>query len=130
MHQKVEFPFGLDSCRGMEPSEEQEIKFQNYFPASPMLKAESRLVPISTDSAQIEEQTKQKMKEFNLETLYEDGKINIYPKKNTVDLKNHLSKKMQKIDKKTEKAIVQIAIGLLKKKQEAKEAKEGQAGAE
>jgi hypothetical protein len=31
-------------------------------------------------------------------------------------LKLHLNKKMKKIDKKTEKAIVQIAIGLLKKK--------------
>lgn len=63
------------------------------------------------------------MQEFTLESLYEDGKINIYPKKNTVDLKNHLSKKMQKIDKKTEKAIVQIAMDLLKKKQEASKSK-------
>ena len=59
------------------------------------------------------------MSQFTLESLYEDGKINIYPKKNTIDLKNHLSKKMKKIDKKTEKAIVQIAINLVKKKQEA-----------
>jgi hypothetical protein len=50
--------------------------------------------------------------------LYSEGKINIYPKKNTVDLKNHLSKKMRKVDKKTEKAIVQIAIDLLKKKED------------
>jgi len=63
------------------------------------------------------------MQEFTLESLYEDGKINIYPKKNTVDLKNHLGKKMQKIEKKTEKAIVQIAVDLLKKKQEAKQSK-------
>ena len=56
------------------------------------------------------------MKSFNLQSLYEDGKINIYPKKNTTDLKNHLSKKMQKIEKKTEKSIVQIAISLIKKK--------------
>ena len=63
------------------------------------------------------------MEQFTLESLYEDGKINIYPKKNTTDLKNHLSKKMQKIDKKTEKAIVQIAIDLLKKKQEGKSSK-------
>jgi hypothetical protein len=33
-----------------------------------------------------------------------------------VDLKKHLSKKMKKIDKKTEKAIVGLAIELLKKK--------------
>ena len=52
--------------------------------------------------------------------MYESGKINIYPKKNTIDLKNHLSKKMTKIDKKTEKAMIQIAIDLLKKKEEGK----------
>lgn len=62
------------------------------------------------------------MEKFTLESLYEEGKINIYPKKNTIDLKNHLTKKMQKIDKKTDKALVQIAIALLKKKEE-KEAK-------
>jgi hypothetical protein len=58
------------------------------------------------------------MRLFNLDTLYEDGKINIYPKKNTIDLKNHLSKKMTKVEKKTEKAIVQIAIDLARKKLE------------
>ena len=57
------------------------------------------------------------MRELNLDSLYEKGKINIYPKKNTMDLKNHLSKKMQKIEKKTEKALVQIAIDLYKKNQ-------------
>ena len=62
------------------------------------------------------------MEKITLESLYEEGKINIYPKKNTIDLKNHLTKKMQKIDKKTDKALVQIAIALLKKKEE-KEAK-------
>ena len=60
------------------------------------------------------------MAHFTLESLYEQGKINIYPKKNTVDLKNHLGKRMQKIEKKTEKAIVQIAISLLKKKENPK----------
>jgi hypothetical protein len=57
---------------------------------------------------------------LTLDALYQDGKINIYPKKNTIDLKNHLGKKMQKIEKKTEKAIVQLAIGLLKKKEQSK----------
>ena len=41
------------------------------------------------------------MSQFTLSSLYEQGKINIYPKKNTVDLKKHLSTKMQKIEKKT-----------------------------
>ena len=66
------------------------------------------------------------MKQFNLDSLYEKGKINIYPKKNTIDLKNHLSKKMQKIEKKTEKALVQIAIDLYKKNQQSKQ--EGKVG--
>lgn len=55
------------------------------------------------------------MKGLKLETLYENNRINIYPKKNTIDLKNMLSKKSRKIEKKTEKAIVQLALALIKK---------------
>jgi hypothetical protein len=55
------------------------------------------------------------MKSLTLETLYEDGKINILPKKTTLDLKRSLSKKMAKLDKKTEKAIAIIAKDLLLK---------------
>lgn len=53
MHQRLEFPNNLDSYRGIEPSPYQEIKFQNYFPVSQTLKAEAKVIPISTDSAQI-----------------------------------------------------------------------------
>lgn len=38
---------------------------------------------------------------MNIDSLLKTGKINIYPKKNTIDLKKHLTKKMNKIDKKT-----------------------------
>jgi hypothetical protein len=41
------------------------------------------------------------MNELTLDTLYEDGKINILPKKTTLDLKRSLGKKMAKLDKKT-----------------------------
>lgn len=41
------------------------------------------------------------MSEMNVENLVTSGKINIYPKKNTIDLKRHLGKKMAKIEKKT-----------------------------
>ena len=56
------------------------------------------------------------MKSLTLDALYEDGKINILPKKTTLDLKRSLSKKMAKLDKKTEKAIAYIAKDLLIKK--------------
>ena len=56
------------------------------------------------------------MNSLTLDTLYEDGKINILPKKTTLDLKRSLSKKMIKLDKKTEKAIAFIAKDLLIKK--------------
>ena len=49
------------------------------------------------------------MKSLTLDTLYEDGKINILPKKTTLDLKRSLQKKMTKINKKTEKAMTLIA---------------------
>lgn len=56
------------------------------------------------------------MKSLTLDTLYEDGKINILPKKTTLDLKRSLSKKMVKLQKKTEKAIAFTAKDLLTKK--------------
>lgn len=49
-----------------------------------------------------------------MDSLYEDGKINIYPMKNTIDLKKSLGKKMKKIAKKTEKAILSIAHKMIK----------------
>jgi hypothetical protein len=45
--------------------------------------------------------------------LVASGKINIYPKKNTIDLKKHFDKKMAKIEKKTEKAIIHLAKELM-----------------
>lgn len=58
------------------------------------------------------------MKSLTLDTLYEDGRINILPKKTTLDLKRNLSKKMARLDKKTEKAIAIIAKDLLLKKKQ------------
>jgi hypothetical protein len=37
------------------------------------------------------------MKALTLDTLYDHGKINILPKKTTLDLKRSLSKKMLKL---------------------------------
>lgn len=54
-----------------------------------------------------------RMKQMNVENLVTSGKINIYPKKNTIDLKKHLGKKMAKIEKKTEKALIHIAKQLM-----------------
>jgi ABC-type lipoprotein release transport system permease subunit len=53
------------------------------------------------------------MKEMNVENLVATGKINIYPKKNTIDLKKHFAKKVNKIEKKTEKSIIHIAKQLM-----------------
>lgn len=48
--------------------------------------------------------------------MLKTGKINIYPKKNTIDLKNHLEKKSKKLDRKTEKALAYLAKELLSSK--------------
>jgi hypothetical protein len=45
----------------------------------------------------------------------EEEKINIYPKKNTIDLKKQLERRMQSIKRKTEKAIVYLAKKTLSK---------------
>lgn len=64
------------------------------------------------------------MKEMNVESLVASGTINIYPKKNTIDLKKHLGKKMAKMEKKTEKSIIYLAKQLMSaKNQGAKEEK-------
>ena len=54
------------------------------------------------------------MDSLGLDSLMEDGKINIYPKKNTIDLKNQFGKKIAKIEKKTEKALFHIAREMAK----------------
>lgn len=114
--ERLEFPFNLESYKGSEPAEPMDLQFQNYFPTSALLRETCHIVPIETDCSRVEKEVRERMGQLSLESLYREGKINIYPKKNTVDLKNHLSKKMRKVDKKTEKAIVQLAIELLRKK--------------
>lgn len=116
--ERAEFPFNLESYRGAEPAEPMQLQFQNYFPASGLLRETCRVVPIETDCARVEEEVRERMGQLGLQSLYRDGKINIYPKKNTLDLKQHLSKKMRKVDKKTEKAIVQLAVELLRKRED------------
>lgn len=66
MHQKLEFPSGLDSYQGNDPVEYQRLRFQNYFPASAFLKSDSEIIPISTDCAELERNTLEKMQQFNL----------------------------------------------------------------
>lgn len=61
MHQKLEFPLSLDSCQGGDPVEYQRLRFQNYFPSSQFLKTDSEIIPISTDCAEVEQETRRKM---------------------------------------------------------------------
>lgn len=55
------------------------------------------IVPVNNESSAILSEAQDKMRDMNVESLVESGKINIYPKKNTIDLKRHLGKKMAKI---------------------------------
>jgi hypothetical protein len=93
--ERLEFPFNLDPYRGSEPAPLVDMQFQNYFPVSARLRESCHIVPIETDCAKIEKDTRERMEELSLECLYSEGKINIYPKKNTVDLRLHLLKKKQ-----------------------------------
>ena len=77
-----------------QPEPTTQLTFQNYFPKSVDLRLNSNIIPISNESSKVEKETMAKMNELStLEALSAGGKINIYPKKNTVDLKKQLSKK-------------------------------------
>ena len=82
-----------------------------------MLQEKSIIVPINNEPAELVRLNQQKMKDMNVESLVESGKINIYPKKNTIDLKKHLGKKSAKLEKKTEKSIIYLAKQLMLNKQ-------------
>lgn len=118
MIERVEFPEYLDSYKGNSPSDMEELKFQNYYPRSEKLKKTAQIIPINDDCQILQKSIVEEMKSLTLDTLYEDGKINILPKKTTLDLRRNLSKKMVKLDKKTEKAIAVIAKDLLMKKRQ------------
>lgn len=114
MAERLEFPAFLDSNRGTEPEDINDFKFVNYFPKEPALK--SKVSKVNTDWQDIESNLKSRMSDLvNGFLKNEEQKINIYPKKNTVDLKKLLERRMTPLRRKTDKAIVMLAKRMLSK---------------
>lgn len=97
MIEKLEFPMTLDSYQGNSPDQYEKLTFQNYFPKSKELQETATIVPVNDEYHKLAQQTKKRMKEMNVQNMLASGKINIYPKKNTIDLKKHLEKKTIKL---------------------------------
>ena len=94
---KLSFPFNLDSYQDNPIDEYEQLTFQNYYPKSKVLQENAKIIPVNHEYERIAKDTLERMKEMNVESMVATGKINIYPKKNTIDLKKHLGKKMAKI---------------------------------
>ena len=68
--ERLEFPFNLESSRGGEPAEPMNLQFQNYFPASALLRETCHIVPIETDCSRVEKEVRERMGHLTLQSLY------------------------------------------------------------
>lgn len=117
MVDRVEFPAFLDSNRKAEPEDISDFRFVNYFPKEPSLK--QKVSKVNTDWQDIESGLKNRMADLvNGFLKNEEQKINIYPKKNTIDLKKLLERRTQTLKRRTDKAIVMLAKKTLSKGEE------------
>jgi hypothetical protein len=74
----------------------------------------SRATKVNTDWQDIESRLVERMDELVTGFLKnEEHRINIYPKKNTIDLKRNFERKMEAVNRKTDKAIVMLTRRLL-----------------
>lgn len=89
-----------------EPAEKKQIlKFRNYTPRTDNLK-EHKLEAIEVPSEILEKQTKE-VEEIVAEAGAQE-QLNIAPKKANWDLKRNVEKKMEKLNRRTQRSIVEI----------------------
>jgi coiled-coil domain-containing protein 12 len=101
------FPYNLSSTYNNSNDNYRQIVFRNYIPNDKSLPVErihffDRIYSIEN---YYEKRMRRAVKDFiNLEK----NPLNIVPKKNNADLKKNLGKKLEKLNKKTELAILEI----------------------
>jgi hypothetical protein len=101
------FPFNLSQSKNTDLSNYRPMYFRNYMPNDENFTLEklTYFEKISEIEKNYEKKVKKSVKEFlNLEK----NPLSIVPKKNNVDLKRNLTKKLEKLNKKTEIAILEI----------------------
>ncbi|CAD8181187.1 unnamed protein product [Paramecium octaurelia] len=122
----LDFPDNLNSSQSIMPEKQtkdwhSELKFLHYFPKNKCFGKEEQ--EITRNIKTIEMHYKQKVQEMVSQLLTdEQGTLNIIPKKANIDLKRAIQPKLDKLKKKTERAIVDILNErFLKKEVEKKE---------
>jgi coiled-coil domain-containing protein 12 len=105
----AEFPYTLRSVSTEEVDLKhlKEIRFQNYMPLNP--KFQHLEVNHSGAIKSLEEASLQRNQEVIDSFLQEEqGTLNIIPKKPNVDIKRNLQPKLEKLNKRTQMAIVEL----------------------
>ncbi|CAD8167568.1 unnamed protein product [Paramecium pentaurelia] len=108
----LDFPDNLNSSQSIMPEKQtkdwhSELKFLHYFPKNKCFGKEEQ--EITRNIKNIEMHYKQKVQEMVSQILTdEQGTLNIIPKKANIDLKRAIQPKLDKLKKKTERAIVDI----------------------
>merc|ERR1712232_496486 len=98
-------PMSIDKSptESSQPTKEPVIKFRNYYPIDPKLR--ELKIPEAQTPALVEEIT---LKLKQLTTQGQDDLLNLAPKKPTWDLKRDLQNKLDVIENRTQRAIVEI----------------------
>ncbi|CAK85947.1 unnamed protein product (macronuclear) [Paramecium tetraurelia] len=119
----LDFPDNLNSSQSIMPEKQtkdwhSELKFLHYFPKNKCFGKEEQ--EITRNIKTIETHYKQKVQEMVSQLLTdEQGTLNIIPKKANIDLKRAIQPKLDKLKKKTERAIVDVlSIYLIQNKDE------------
>jgi hypothetical protein len=115
-----EFPHNLTKTKNLliDQSDYHPISFKNYIPLDPNFLIEKleyyeKIIDIENN---YEKKMKKSVKEF---LNMEKNPLSIVPKKNNVDLKRNLAVKLEKLNKKTELAILEmIKVNIQKQKDE------------
>jgi hypothetical protein len=102
----MDFPHNLSNQRNINEME-REIRFKNYIPTDKDFKIETikYFTTINEIEKAYEKKVRKAVKEFvNLEK----NPLNVVPKKNNIDLKRSLAGKLEKLNRRTEIAILEI----------------------
>jgi coiled-coil domain-containing protein 12 len=112
----IKFPNNLSNTKENGIDYNKEIIFRNYIPTDPnfILEKLSYFDIISTVEKGYERKTRKCIKDFiNLEK----NPLNVVPKKNNMDLKRNLAPVLERLNKRTEIAIMEIIRENIKKQQ-------------
>ncbi len=103
---ELEFPDNLSNTRNINDVD-KEIVFKNYIPSDKEFRVETITYfnTISDIEKDYDKKIRKRVKDF---INMEKNPLNIVPKKNNIDLKKALTAKLEKLNRRTEIAILEI----------------------